>query len=91
MGLLHQPRQNRHPSGMAGQKPHHDRPLATRGGGNNSDGTGAFNDYYEGRHADYDGHDGNHTSDNVTGSTIGGGSNPTDGGMIHSGKFKGKA
>jgi hypothetical protein len=82
------------PSDVVCQKPHHNRPLATRdegGGGNDSDGAGDFNDYYEGQHADYDGHGGNHTSDNVTGSTTGGGSNPTDGGMIHSWKFKRKA
>jgi hypothetical protein len=54
-------------------------------------GAGDFNNCYEGRHADYDGHGGDHTSDNVTGSTTGGGSNPTDRGMIHSWKLKRKA
>ena len=57
---------------------------------NDSDGAGDFNDYYEGRHADYDGHGGDH-SDNVTGSNTGGGNNPIDRGMIHSWKFKCKA
>ena len=32
-------------SGMGGQKPHHNRLLATSGGGNDSDGAGDFNDY----------------------------------------------
>ena len=58
------------------------------GAANDSDGAGDFNDYYEGRHADYDGHGGDYTRNNVTGSTTGGGSNLTDGEMIHSWKFK---
>ena len=37
------------------------------GDGNDSDGAGDFNDYYKGQHADYDGHGGDHTSDNITG------------------------
>ena len=53
-------------------------PSASLQNGSLSNGAGDFNDYYEGRHADYDGHGGNHTSDNVIGNTTGGGSNPTD-------------
>ena len=57
------------PLSIGGQKPHHNRLLVatTSGGGNDSDGTGDFNNYYKGQHADYDGHGGDHTSDNVTG------------------------
>ena len=76
---------------MGGQKPHHNRPLATSGGGNDSDGD--FNDYYdEGRYADYTCMMAmTATILDVTGSTTGGGNNPTDGGMIPSWKLKRKA
>ena len=55
-------------------------PLAASGDGNDIDDAGDFNDYYDDRYADYDGHGGDHSDNATIGSTTGVGNNrPADG------------